>query len=81
MSVEHIEPADLRAVYEDLVMISDVALLFGVKQETVKRWYERRESTKFPLELTTVGASDYKLFSYKQVSEWYKVWTATRRPR
>ncbi len=70
------ETLDIFDVYADLGGVAEVAENLGVKIHRVRRWIERRESTRCPepIKLLVMG----HLYSMRDWRAWFALWRITR---
>ncbi len=66
----------VQQLYDDIVGLSDIHKILGVKDFRVKRWVERRETVGCPKPIKRVGMTD--LYSASEWQGWYAVWKVTR---
>jgi hypothetical protein len=59
--------------------VAEICQLTGENTATVRRWIDRRESTRFPEPVLRLAMGD--LYVLVEAQEWYASWCSTRRPK
>lgn len=73
---EPVEVVGVAEIYADLVGIPEIAEGLGVGIHRVRRWIERRESTRCPSPVRALKAGH--IYSLREWRGWYALWRITR---